>query len=113
MEPISVDALQTIATAKGKVIALKEICDNVSEEYRDALKDGLSELSDAFDALSDDIETLMELGEPVPFMAPLPEIAQAIEGIQNLGHEAGLMVVDYTLYEGVYPLITPVTMQGA
>lgn len=36
-----------------------------------------------------------------------------VQVIQNLGHEARLMVVDYTLFGGMYPLLTPVTMQGA
>ena len=113
MEPIAAEAMQTIATAKAQIISLKEICDNLSDEYKDPLKDGLDQLSDAFDSLSDNIETLMELGEPVPFNAPFPEITEAVQAIEALGHEARLMVVDFTLYEGLYPLFTPVAMQGA
>ena len=114
MEPISVDAMQTIATAKARIISLREICnEHLEGEVKDAIKNGLAELGDAFDRLSEDVEALMDLGEPLPFMAPLPSILQALQGIEDLGHEARLMVVDWTLFEGVYPLITPATVQDA
>jgi hypothetical protein len=55
----------------------------------------------------------MAIGEPVPFMAPLPSIAEKIQNIQDLGHEARLMVVDWTLYQALYPFVTPATVQDA
>ena len=31
---------------------------------------------------------------------------------ENLGHEARLMVVDWTLYEGIYPFVGEATLPG-
>ena len=114
MEPISVDAMQTIATAKASIIAVRELClDNLEANVMEAISVDLAGLSGALDSLSGNVETLMALGEPLPFMAPLPSIAQTIQSIEDLGHEARLMVVDYTLFEGIYPMITPATVQDA
>lgn len=113
MEPVATEALQTIATAKAGIISLREICDEHLEgSVKTALKAGLNELRDAFDALSANVETLMELGEPVgePTMAPFPEVMDAVEAIEDLGHEARLMVVDWTLYQGIYPFFGEVTL---
>ena len=114
MAPISVDAMQTIAQAKARIMSVREIClDHLEASVREVISVDLAGLSGALDSLSGNVETLMAMGEPVPFMAPLPSIAQTIQSIEDLGHEARLMVVDYTLFEGVYPLITPATVQDA
>ena len=111
MEPISVEAMNTISTAKAKIVSLKEICnEHLEGEVKTAMKDGLNELKDAFDALGGNVEALMELGEPLPFCAPMPSITQALQGIENLGHEARLMVVDWTLYQGMYPFVGEATL---
>ncbi|MBI5001514.1 MAG: hypothetical protein HZB92_08350 [Euryarchaeota archaeon] len=51
----------------------------------------------------------MEIGEPVlPENQQWPEVFQAIQAVQALGHEARLMVVDWTRYRKVYPFMWPV-----
>ncbi|MEW5937994.1 MAG: hypothetical protein AB1665_09310 [Candidatus Thermoplasmatota archaeon] len=56
----------------------------------------------------------MEFGEPgaAPLMAPYPEILQAVQAIEALGHEARLWVVDWTLYKGIYPYVATVSAEG-
>lgn len=120
MEPISVDAMQTIAQAKARIMAVREVCiDHLEASAMEAVGLDLTELSGALDSLSGNVESLMAIGDPAPFSAPFPSIQQAIQSIEDLGHEARLMVRDQTLFQGLYPLvvsaavITPVTVQDA
>lgn len=113
MEAISVDAIETIGAARGKIIELLEMVDeHLSGTVKTAFKNRIVACRDAFDSLQDAIEALMELGEPVgePTSAPFPEILEAVEAIEALGHEARLMVVDWTLYQGIYPFFGEVEL---
>ncbi|MEW5937210.1 MAG: hypothetical protein AB1665_05260 [Candidatus Thermoplasmatota archaeon] len=115
MEPISVEALHVIASARAKIIELLEMCDeHLSGAVKTAFKNRIRSLREAFDALQEGIEQLMEIGEPAAgaLAAPYPEILQAVQAIEALGHEARLWVVDWTLYKGIYPYMAAVSSQG-
>ncbi len=62
-----------------------------------AISVDLAGLSEGLDSLSGNIGALMAIGDPPPFSAPFPSIQQAIQSIEDLGHEARIMARDLTL----------------
>jgi len=112
MEPISVDAMHKISTARNKCVEILELCDGLDAQMKAQIRARVQNIRAALTALQSDIEQLMEIGEPVlPVNQQWPQVYQAVDAIEALGHEAKLMVVDWTLYSGVYPFVAPIQGQ--
>jgi hypothetical protein len=109
LEPISFDATAKIGTARNKCTEILEICDGLDANVRAQIRARIQAIRTALTALQNDVEQMMELGEPiVPGNQIWPVVNQAMLDIEALGHEARLMVVDWTIYSGIYPLGGPI-----
>ena len=109
LEPISVDATTQIGTARNKCTELLELCDGLNAQLKAQIRARVQAIRGALTALQNDVEEMMELGEPVtPENQIWPEVNQAMLDIEALGHEARLMVVDWTLYNAIYPAGGPI-----
>ena len=105
MEPISVDAMQQIANARSRCVEILELCDGLDAQLKAQFRNKVQGIRAALTGLQNDVEQMMEIGEPAPDWANWPQIYQAIQAIESLGHEARFMVVDWTRYSEVYPYI--------
>ncbi|MBI5000516.1 MAG: hypothetical protein HZB92_03175 [Euryarchaeota archaeon] len=96
MQPISLDATTQIGIARNKCVEILELCDGLDAQLRAQIRARVMTIRAALTALQSDVEQLMEIGEPVlPENQQWPEVFQAIQAVQALGHEARLMVVDW------------------
>jgi hypothetical protein len=110
MEPISVDAMHKISTARNKCVEILELCDGLDAALKAAIRNRVHAIRGALSGIETDVEELMEIGEPVqPENQQWPQVYQAVGAIEALGHEARLMVVDWTLYNGIYPFVGPIS----
>jgi hypothetical protein len=108
LEPISFDATAKIGTARNKCTEILEICDGLDAQVKAQIRARIQAIRHALTALQNDVEEMMEIGEPVqPENQQWPQVNQAMLDIEALGHEARIFVVDMTRYHEVYPLMWP------
>lgn len=108
LEPISVDATAKIGTARNRCTEILELCDGLDAQLKAQIRAKVQAIRNALTALQNDVEEMMEIGEPVqPENQQWPQVNQAMLDIEALGHEARIFVVDMTRYHEVYPLMWP------
>ncbi|MFH0816262.1 MAG: hypothetical protein V1934_05555 [Methanobacteriota archaeon] len=108
LEPISFDATAKIGTARNKCTEILEICDGLEANVKAQIRARIQAIRHALTALQNDVEEMMEIGEPVqPENQQWPQVNQAMLDIEALGHEARIFVVDMTRYHEVYPFEWP------